>query len=88
MSENKSTISQAQSYQAIGEFWDTHDLTDFWEQTAPAEFEVDLQSQTIYYAVDQVLSVKIMEIAQQRGVSPETMLNLLVQAKLQEMSVA
>jgi hypothetical protein len=88
MSENKSTISQAQSYQSMGEFWDTHDLTDFWEQTAPAEFEVDLQSQTIYYAVDQVLSVKIMEIAQQRGVSPETMLNLLVQAKLQELSMA
>ena len=88
MNENKSTISQAQSYQAMGEFWDTHDLTDFWEQTAPAEFEVDLQSQTIYYAVDQVLSAKITAIAQQRGVSPETMLNLLVQAKLQEMVMA
>ena len=88
MNENKSTISQAQSYQAMGEFWDTHDLTDFWEQTAPAEFEVDLQSQTIYYAIDQVLSAKITAIAQQRGVSPETMLNLLVQAKLQEMVMA
>jgi DNA-binding SARP family transcriptional activator len=51
MNEDKTTISQAQSYQAIGEFWDTHDLGEFWEQTAPAEFDVDIRSETTYFYV-------------------------------------
>jgi hypothetical protein len=37
--KNESSISKAQSYIDIGEFWDTHDLADYWDQTEPAEFE-------------------------------------------------
>lgn len=38
MGEGKSSISQAQSYREIGEFWDTHDLVDYWKQTELVEF--------------------------------------------------
>ena len=76
MSENRSSISQAQSYKAMGEFWDTHDLTEYWDQTEPAEFEVDIQSEVTYYAIDSTLSVKLAKSARQHGVSPETLLNL------------
>ena len=44
MSADRSSISQARSYQEMGAFWDTHDLTQFWEQTEPAEFEVDIHT--------------------------------------------
>lgn len=44
MDENKSSISGAQSYEEIGEFWDTHDVSDYWEQTRPVTFEVDLEA--------------------------------------------
>jgi len=84
MSEGRSSISQAQSYEEMGKFWDTHDLTDYWDQTEPAEFEVDIRSETTYFAVDSTLSAKLVEIAQERGVSAETLLNLWVQEKLQE----
>ncbi|NOT64317.1 MAG: hypothetical protein HOP19_29215 [Acidobacteria bacterium] len=47
MSENNETklssISQAGSVAEIGEFWDTHSLDDYWEQTQEAEFEVRAQ---------------------------------------------
>lgn len=46
LDESKSSISQAQSYRAIGEFWDTHDVIDYWEATKPVEFEIDIQSET------------------------------------------
>ena len=85
MNENKSSISNATTYQEMGEFWDGHELTDFWEQTRPVEFEVDLRMQTTYYAVDGVLSQRLVELARQRGVSADTLLNLLVQEKLQEL---
>jgi hypothetical protein len=49
MSESKSSISKAQSYKEIGEFWDTHDLADYWEQTHPVEFEIDIQFEVVCY---------------------------------------
>ena len=82
--DNKSALSQGGSYKEIGEFWDTHDLADFWDQTLPVDFEVELQSQSTYYAIDRVLSSRIVVLARQRGVSADTMLNLLVQEKLLE----
>ena len=42
MGTNKSSLSQARSYRAIGEFWDTHDVTEFWDAAEPAGFEVDM----------------------------------------------
>jgi hypothetical protein len=76
MSENESSISRAKSYKEIGEFWDTHDLADYWEQTEPVEFEVDIQSEVRYCALESTLFTRMAEIAWQRGVSVETLLNL------------
>lgn len=84
MSKGESTISKAQYYKEIGDFWDTHDLADYWEQTHPVEFQVDIQSDVIYYALDVNLSEEVYSIARRRGVSPETLVNLWVQEKLEE----
>jgi CopG antitoxin of type II toxin-antitoxin system len=84
MSKSKSSLSKARSYAEIGEFWYTHDLADYWEQTKPAEFEVDIRSEVTYYALDSTLSAEVRTIAEQRGVSPETLLNLWVQEKVRE----
>jgi hypothetical protein len=41
MEENKlSSISRADSDEKIGEFWDSHDFTEFDTDAADAEFEV------------------------------------------------
>jgi len=77
-------MSRAQSHEEIGEFWDTDDLAEHWDETRPAEFEVDLQSELTYYAVDGKLSAKIRAFAKKRGISPDTLLNLWLQEKLQE----
>ena len=84
MDRSKSSISKARSYKEIGEFWDEHDLAEYWEQTEPVEFELDIQSEVTYYPLDSGLSRKIRSIAKQRGVSPETLLNMWIQEKIQE----
>ena len=87
MAENKSSISQAQSYQEIGEFWDTHDVTDYWEQTEPVEFEVEIRSEVKYCALEPELADKVEHIAWQKGISVETLINLWVNEKItQEMT--
>ena len=80
--KRKSAISEAESYQQIGEFWDDRDLADYWEETDAAEFSVNLQSEIIYYRVEVTLSEQIRSIAKRQGVSPETLLNFWVQEKL------
>jgi hypothetical protein len=52
MGKNKTSISKASSYQEIGKFWDKHDLTEFWDKTKPVEFDVDIQSEEIYYSFE------------------------------------
>jgi CopG antitoxin of type II toxin-antitoxin system len=88
MGKSKSSISKARSYQEIGDFWDTHDLSEYWNQTKAVEFEVDIQSEAIYYPIEGKLSAQISRIAKRRGVSPETLLNLWLQEKIGEETAA
>lgn len=84
MRKNKTTISKATTYKAIGEFWDTHSLADYWDQTKPAEFDVDIRSEVTYYPLARGLSVQIRKMAKRQGVKPETLLNMWIQEKLQK----
>ncbi|MBI4691604.1 MAG: hypothetical protein HY754_15270 [Nitrospirae bacterium] len=88
MKKHKSSVSEATSYKEIGEFWDTHDLADFWNKTKAASFDVDIGSEVTYYAVDKILSEKIQSISQKRGITGDTLINLWVQEKLQEQKVS
>ena len=84
MNKGRSTVSKAKSYKEIGDFWDVHDLSDFWAQTKEVGFEVDIKSEITYYSLDKKLSEQVQSIAQKRGVSADTLINLWVQEKLQE----
>ena len=84
MAENKGSISNANSYQAIGEYWDAHDAGEIWDETEEVKFEVDLESDVFYYAVETSLSSKLHRIAERRGVSAETLINLWLQEKVNQ----
>jgi len=86
MAGNKSSISKKASYKEIGEFWDSHDLTEFSENGEEVEFSVDLKSNVHYYALEDSLSSKLHTVARKRGVSTETLVNLWLQEKLLETS--
>jgi len=82
---SKTPISKAGTYQEIGAFWDEHDATEFGEQTE-VKFDVNIKSQRKYYPVDGYLSLKMRQIAEERGISEETLLNLWVQEKLNQVT--
>ena len=71
----------------MGEFWDTHDLADFWNQTRKTSFEVDIKSEVTYYSIDKKLAERVQSIAQKRGISADTLVNLWLQEKLQEQNI-
>ncbi len=52
MKKDKSSISKANSYLEIGEFWDSHDLSDYWVKGKEVEIDLDIKSETILYATE------------------------------------
>lgn len=84
MSENKTSISGSASYAEIGEYWDNHDLSEHWEQTQPAEFEVDMRGSSVYFPLERNLAEQLRAAADAHGVSSETLLNLWVKERVAE----
>ncbi len=81
---NSSSLSGARSYKEIGEFWDSHDLAEYWDETQDVEFEVGIESEVTYYAIGKALSEQLQSLARKEGVSADTLVNLWVQEKLQQ----
>ncbi|MBI2060637.1 MAG: hypothetical protein HYT87_12780 [Nitrospirae bacterium] len=79
----RSSLSGAKSYREIGEFWDTHDLSDYWPNTKPVSIDVDIQSETTYCALDERLSRQVQQLARRRGMSSTFLINRWVKEKLQ-----
>lgn len=71
------------------EFWDTHDLADYWDLTEEVEdVEVDLQRRRYLFALAPDVVGKVVQVARKQGVSAETLVNVLLTEKLQEAAAA
>jgi len=84
MKRNRSSLSKASSYKEIGEYWDVHDLSEFWEKTKKVKFDVQIETEITYYPIEKSLSEKLQSVAKKQGVSSDTLINLWIQQKLQE----
>jgi len=81
MAENRlSSISKADTLEKMGEFWDTHDFTDFDNPDAPdVEFRI-----TCAVPIELDLLSLVEKQARLRGVRLETLVNLWLHQKLAE----
>ena len=84
MPRKKSSISKSSNYDELGEFWDSHDTMDYFDETKEVEFEIDLLSDVNYFSIAKSLSDQLRIIAQKEGVSANTLLNLWLQEKLKD----
>jgi hypothetical protein len=84
MKRNKSSISKASSYKEIGEYWDNHDLSKVWGKTKKVKFDVKIETEATYCAIEKSLSEKVQSIAKKKGISSDTLVNLWIQQKIQE----
>jgi hypothetical protein len=76
------------NYDEIVEFWETHSLADYWDETEPAEFEIDANARRRYLvAVDPELLQRAQKMAQLRGLSTESLVNLFLEQRLHQVEV-
>ena len=80
---DKTSVSNVESYQGIGDYWDEHDSTEFGEEKEVG-FDLQIHSQRRYFPLDSKLFLKIRKIAENHGVSEETLLNLWIQEKVNQ----
>ncbi len=74
-----------QTIEEAAEFWDTHSLADYEDLQQEAAFEVELRSETNYFAIEKDLSAIIDQLARSQGVLPETLVNLWLKEKVLEL---
>ncbi len=72
------------SIEEAAEFWDSHDLTDYFDMTREAKFEVDIQRRGFLTALEPELAKKLTECARKQGISTETLINVWLSEKLAE----
>ena len=72
------------SIEAAAEFWNTHSLADYWDETEPVEFTVSLQRSTILLPLEQGIAKRLSEAARRQGISAETLANLWLSERLQQ----
>ena len=65
---------------AMSDEFDDYDITDHLTESKPVDFEVNLTRRNI--RLKKSLAEKIFKISQQRGISPETYINLVLQEKI------
>ena len=66
------------------EYFETHDISEELENSPEVHFEVSPQIRRRRYPLDVALADQLDGIANQRGVSPETLLNEWVREKTAE----
>jgi predicted HicB family RNase H-like nuclease len=71
-----------ESIAEAAEFWDSHDLMDYWDVTREASFEVDIQRRVFLTALEPELAKKLTECAHKQGVSTETLINVWLTEKV------
>lgn len=81
----RSSISQASTIEEMGEFWDTHDFTDY-EASCPDvtdQFEINIQYERHLVALHPQLMQEAIAAAQRQGISVQTLVNLAVKDALE-----
>jgi len=72
------------SIEEATEFWDSHDLADYWDLTKEAHFDVGIQRSVFLTALEPTLAKKLMMLARKQGVSTETLINVWLAERAKE----
>jgi CopG antitoxin of type II toxin-antitoxin system len=80
-------ISGARTPEEIAEFWDSHSLADYWDETHEVRFEVRAKRRR-RVTLDPEVYAELEAEARARGVLPETLVNLWLAERLHGQPVA
>jgi hypothetical protein len=71
----------------MAEFWDTHSLSDYDDQTCEVEMTFDLAARRSLIGIEPELMNGLRRIARQRQVSTQTLVNVWLQQRVDQLRV-
>ncbi len=83
MEKNKAkTLPHSKSVKELINFFETHDMGDYWEQMPKAHFDVNIKKRTHWVALEEDIVGKLTEIAKSKKVSSESLINTWLKDKI------
>ena len=76
------SISKVHTLEEVADFWDTHSLADYWDQTHEVQFEVRAKRRR-RITLEPKVYAQVESQARARGIVPETLVNLWLAERLQ-----
>jgi hypothetical protein len=64
------------------DFWDKHDITDYWDDTKKVKCRASLKKEPKYIALEESIAKKAFAVAKGKRVPIETLVNLWLKEKL------
>ncbi|HNT78644.1 MAG TPA: CopG family antitoxin [Anaerolineae bacterium] len=80
-----SSISKSETYEEMAEFWETHSLADYADQTYEVEMTFDPAARRTQVGIDPDLFNELRQIAGQRHISTQTLVNLWLSERVMQL---
>ena len=84
MAKSKKDLPPSRSLDELMEFFDTHDLGEYWERMPEAHFDIDIKRRTQLVAIDGELIDRLSKVAKSKHASVETLINSWLREKIVE----
>jgi hypothetical protein len=81
-------IPKFKSVAELAEFFDTHDMGDYWDQMPKARFDIDLKKSTHVFAIDKDLAEKLTAISKKKHIPSTKLINAWLREKIAEQARA
>ena len=87
MARSKSqTLPVPKNIDDLAEFFETHDMGEYWQEMPEAEFDIDIKKRTHLVAIDEEIAAKITTIAKSKKTSSESLINAWLREKIRRAS--
>lgn len=84
--DNTKSSREFDDYAEVGEFWDSHSLADDWDQTESVQMDFSSAQRRMLVSVDPDLLLRVQNAARARGLSTESLVNLMLEHRLQQLT--
>ena len=87
MARNKpQTLPIPKKVDELVEFFETHDMGEYWEGMPEAQFDIDIKKRTHLVAIDEDIADQITTIAKSKKTSSESLINAWLKEKIRRAS--
>ncbi len=81
--QNFKKIPKFKNYQEEAQFWDTHDISDYWEQGKSVKIKTSFPLSTrLELRIDGESAKKLADEARRKGLGPSTLARMWIKERL------